>query len=56
MHVIKNPRGTTALRYFSQIWKNGKLYNAEVVYDSATNEILHFLYDQRALGPLPKVK
>ena len=55
MHITKDPRGTSALKYFSQIWKNGKLYNAEVVYDKATNEILHFLYDQRALGPLPKV-
>lgn len=56
MHVIKDPRGTSASKYFSQIWKDGKLYNAELVFDKSTNEVLHFLYDQGALGPLPKVK
>ena len=56
LQAIKDPHGTQALMYYAQIWKNGKLYNAEVLYDSATNTILHFLYSRESLGPLGKVK
>lgn len=57
MHIIKDPRGATeAFMHYSQLWKNGKLYNVEVLYDKQINQILHFKYDQRALGPLKRIK
>ena len=56
IQAIKDPQGTSALMYYAQLWKNGKLYNAEVLYDSASNTILHFLYSRESLGPLAKVK
>ena len=51
-----DPQGSKALMYYTTMYKNGKKYNLEVLYDSATNTILHFKYDTRALGPLPKIK
>lgn len=56
MSVLKDPRGSNALMHYSQLWKNGKLYNVEVLYDKATNQVLHFLYRQEALGPLARIK
>jgi hypothetical protein len=56
MHVMPDPRGSRAQMFYSQIWKNGKLYNIEVLYDQSTNKIWHFLYEQKAMGPLGKVK
>jgi hypothetical protein len=54
--VVKDPRGASnALMHYSQIWKNGRLYNAEVLYDKTTNTILHFQYTQKPIGPLKKV-
>ncbi|TLU98952.1 FG-GAP-like repeat-containing protein [Dyadobacter luticola] len=60
--VIKNtkgfadPGGSNALMHYQQIWKNGKPYNLEVLYDKASNSIWHFKYDTRALGPLSPIK
>ena len=28
----------------TKIWKNGRLYNLEILYDKATNAIWHFKY------------
>ena len=57
MTVVKDPRGATnAMMHYSQMWKNGKLYNVEVLYEKTTNTIIHFKYDTRALGPLSKIK
>lgn len=53
--VVKDPRGTASLMYYAQMWKNGKHYNVEVLYDKTTNTIWHFLYDSQAMGPLPKI-
>lgn len=54
--IAPDPRGSTnALMYYAKMWKNGKQYNVEVLYDKATNQIMHFLYTNEALGPLPKV-
>jgi hypothetical protein len=35
-HVLKDPQGTKALMHYSQMWKNGKLYNVEVLYNKAS--------------------
>ena len=54
--ITKDPQGApNAMMYYSKMWKNGKLYNAEVLYDPVTNNILHFQYTQKTIGPLPKV-
>lgn len=41
--------------YYSQIWRNKKLYNIEVVYNKTTNEIKHFKYTEGPIGPLKKI-
>lgn len=56
MFVTADPQGTNALMHYSRMWKNGKLYNVEVLYNQNTNQILHFLYRQDALGPLSRIK
>lgn len=56
MSVVKDPQGTSALMHYSQMWKNGKLYNVEILYDKATNTIMHFKYTQKSLGSLPAIK
>jgi len=52
MYITKDPQGTSALMHYSQIFREGKLYNVEVLYDKATNTIMHFEYTRKALGPL----
>jgi hypothetical protein len=54
-HVLKDPQGTKALMHYSQMWKNGKLYNVEVLYNKASNTIMHFKYTQKGLGPLQAI-
>lgn len=54
--VTKDPQGTSALMYYSQLWKDGKLYNVEVLYDQTSNTIMHFLYTRESLGSLTKLK
>jgi hypothetical protein len=60
--VIKNtkglpdPKGSNALMYYSTMFKNGKQYNLEVLFDKASNSIWHFQYSPKALGPLPAIK
>jgi hypothetical protein len=57
MSVAKVPRGATdAMMYYSQMLKNGRLYNVEVLYNKSSNTIMHFKYDRKALGPLQKIK
>ncbi|WP_158624942.1 hypothetical protein [Gynurincola endophyticus] len=56
MSVVKDPQGTKALMHYSQMWKNGKLYNVEVLYDKGANTIMHFKYTQKPLGSLPAIK
>jgi len=56
MAVVKDPKGATdAMMYYSRMWKNGKLYNVEVLYDKATNTIMHFQYGRNAMGPLKAI-
>ncbi len=48
--VIRNtkgfpdPQGSSALMYYSKMYKNGKAYNLEILYDKASNSIWHFKY------------
>ncbi|HYC29518.1 MAG TPA: hypothetical protein VEB42_11885 [Chitinophagaceae bacterium] len=59
--VIKNskafpdPQGTNALMYYERLYRNGKAYNFEVLYDKTTNTILHFQYGRKAMGPLQAI-
>ncbi len=39
-----DPRGSCAIMYTTEIYKNGKLYQLEVLYDEITNTIWHFMY------------
>ncbi|MDR2899402.1 MAG: hypothetical protein LBU94_03730, partial [Clostridiales bacterium] len=39
-----DPQGTQAVMYTIEMFKNGKAYQLEVLYNQATNTILHFLY------------
>lgn len=55
MQILKDPQGTNALMYYSQMWKNNKLYNVEVLYDKGANTIMHFKYTQKAIGPLQAI-
>ena len=55
MYVRNDPQGAKALMHYSQMWKKGKLYNVEVLYDKTTNTIMHFKYTQDATGPLNKI-
>ncbi len=56
MAVVKDPQGASnAMMHYSQVWKNGKLYNIEVLYNKTTNTIAHFQYTQKPMGPLKKV-
>jgi hypothetical protein len=41
---ILDPRGSRALMRITEMWKNGKAYTLEVLYDEATNSIWHFKY------------
>ncbi len=56
MAALKDPQGASnAIMHYSQMWKNGKLYNCEVLYDKATNTISHFQYTQKPIGPLSRI-
>ena len=41
---VADPRGSRAFMHATEMWKNGKAYNLEVLYDKATNSIWHFKY------------
>ncbi|WP_347066847.1 FG-GAP-like repeat-containing protein [Flavobacterium sp. WV_118_3] len=41
---VADPRGSRALMHTTEMWKNGKIYNLEVLYDKTTNSIWHFKY------------
>lgn len=51
-----DPQGSASIMYYTTMYKNGKKYNLEVLFDKSTNTIWHFKYDIRALGPLSKIK
>ena len=41
---VVDPRGSRALMHTTEMWRNGKVYNLEVLYDESTNSIWHFKY------------
>ncbi len=41
---IPEPRGSRALLYTSEMWKNGEMYNLEILYYQVTNSIWYFKY------------
>ncbi|MFC4075636.1 polymorphic toxin-type HINT domain-containing protein [Salinithrix halophila] len=52
-----DPRGASnALMHYTPMYRNRKKYNLEVLFDHKENEVLHFKYDRRPLGPLPAIK
>ena len=53
---LADPHGTEALMHYTTMFKNGKQYNLEVLYDKASNTIMHFKYTQKAIGPLNAIK
>ena len=56
MRITKDPQGASnAMMYYSRLWRNGKLYNVEVLYEKASNRILHFQYSPEPVGPLKKL-
>ena len=56
MHTLPDPqRATNAFMHYSRLWRNGKLYNAEVLYEKSTNTIYHFLYTRESKGPLGRL-
>ena len=48
--------GTEKYMYYSTMYKNQQLYNVEVLYSPSKNKIYHFLYNKKAMGPLPAIK
>ena len=51
-----DPDGSNATMYYTTMYRNGKKYNLEVLYDSETGMILHFQYTPKAIGNLPKIE
>jgi RHS repeat-associated protein len=41
---VLDPRGSRALMHSTEMFKNGKAYQLDVLYDKATNSIWHFQY------------
>ena len=39
-----DPRGSRGLMHYSTLWKSGKNYNLEVLYDKQTSTVWHFSY------------
>ena len=54
--AMPDPRGSDAVMYYMVIHKNGKKYNLEVLYDTKTNTIYHFMYTKEPIGNLPPIK
>ena len=54
--VFKDPQDASgAMMYYSRLWRNGKHYNVEVLYDKANNRILHVQYAPEPIGPLNEI-
>jgi len=53
--AFADPRGSSAIMYYTTMMKNRKLYNLEVLYDNATNTVYHFEYARKAMGNLPAI-
>ena len=51
-----DPKGSSVQMFYTRIYKNGQMYNLEVLYEPKTNKIYHFKYSRKAMGPLPEIK
>ncbi|WP_419095929.1 RHS repeat domain-containing protein [Niallia tiangongensis] len=51
----KDPKGSSAKMYYTTMYKNGKKYNLEVLYDKKSNTIYHFEYARKSMGPLKQI-
>ena len=40
---------------YTTMFKDGKMYNLEVLYHKATNTVYHFMYTTDPLGPLAAI-
>lgn len=54
--ALPDPQGSEALMYYTAMYKDGKMYNLEVLYDEVTNTVYHFKYTREAIGNLPAIK
>ena len=54
--AMPDPRGSSATMYYTTMYKNGKMYNLEVLYDVSKNIVYHFEYARKAMGNLPAIK
>ena len=50
--AMPDPRGSNAIMYYTIMYKNGKMFNLEVLYDEVTNTVYHFEYARKAMGNL----
>ena len=53
--AMPDPRGSSATMYYTTMYKNGKMFNLEVLYDEVTNTVYHFEYARKAMGNLPAI-
>lgn len=53
--AMPDPRGSNATMYYTTMYKNGKMYNSEVLYDKVSNTVYHFEYARKAMGDLPAI-
>ena len=53
--MTPDPQGSSANMFYSTVWKNGKMYNIEVLFNMSTNTIMHFQYTPKQLGPFQNV-
>ena len=54
--ALPDSRGSSATMYYTIMYKNGKKYNLEVLYDKDTNMVYHFEYARKKMGNLPEIK
>lgn len=52
---MMNERGSNATMYYTTMYKNGKMYNLEVLYDEISNTVYHFEYARKVMGNLPVI-
>ena len=51
-----NERGSNATMYYTTMYKNGKMYNLEVLYDEISNTVYHFEYARKVMQiPLQRI-
>lgn len=53
---VADPQGSSALMHYTTMFKNGIMYNLEVLYDEGTNTVYHLKYTQAATGNLPAIR